>query len=335
MPAIISVIMVNYNGGFLTIDCLRSLEKQTFHTFEVVIVDNKSSDGSVALIDTFLRNSRLLSVTTIVRLESNLGFAGGNQEGVRFAKGQYFALLNNDTEPDEKWLEELVKTMDSDLRIGVCASKLMVYNSNRIDSAGDGYTTTLKGLKHGEGEESNKFNEQKFVFGACAGAALYRREMLEQIGFLDENFFLIHEDTDLNFRAQLASWKVLYVPTAIVYHKVRSSIGNMSDLAVYYTLRNSEFVRIKNVPVGVFIRCFPEFILGVISEFFYFAVKHKRFKLFMKAKMDAIKMFPRMWKKRKIIMKTRKVSNRYLLSLMTPIWQKDFFKAKLGKFLHD
>ena len=154
--------------------------------------------------------------------------------------------------PDEKWLEELVRQMDRDSRIGVCASKLMVYNSNRIDSAGDGYTRTLKGFKHGEGEESNKFNEQKFVFGACAGAALYRKEMLEQIGFLDEDFFLIHEDTDLNFSAQLAGWKVLYVPTAMVHHKVRSSIGIMSDMAVYYTLRNNEFVRIKNVPFGVF-----------------------------------------------------------------------------------
>ena len=192
----------------------------------------------------------------------------------------------------------------------------------------------LKGFKNGEGEQSIKFNKQRFVFGACAGAALYRREMLEQIGFLDEDFFLIHEDTDLNFRAQLAGWKVLYVPTAVVHHKVRSSIGVMSDTAVYYSLRNSELVRIKNVSFGVFLRCFPEFILGVISEFLYFAVKHKRFRLYIKAKRDALKMLPRMWEKRKIIMKTKKVTDRYLLSLMTPIWQKDFFKAKLGKFLH-
>ena len=332
--SIVSVIIISYNRGSLAVDCLKSLEGQTFLAFDIIIVDNGSSDGSVALIESFLQNSRLSSVTTVVRLERNLGFAGGNKEGVKFAKGQYFALLNNDTETDEKWLEELVRQMDRDSRIGVCTSKLMVYNSNRIDSAGDGYTRTLKGFKHGEGEESNKFNEQKFVFGACAGAALYRKEMLEQIGFLDEDFFLIHEDTDLNFRAQLAGWKVLYVPTAMVHHKVRSSIGIMSDMAVYYTLRNNEFVRIKNVPFGVFLRCLPEFILGAISEFLYFVVKHKQLKLFVKAKKDAIKMFPRMWEKRKMIMKTKKVTDRYLLSIMTPIWQKDFFKAKLGKFLH-
>jgi GT2 family glycosyltransferase len=329
----ISIIIVNYNGGLLTVDCLRSLEEQTLDAFEVVIVDNGSSDGSVALIESFLRNSHLSSVTTIVRLVRNLGFAGGNKEGVRFAKGRYIALLNNDTEPDENWLEELAKQMDGDSRIGVCASKLMVFNSNRIDSAGDGYTRTLKGFKNGEGEESNKFNEQKLVFGACAGAALYRKETLDEIGFLDEDFFLIHEDTDFNFRAQLAGWKVLYVPTAVVYHKVRSSIGSMSDMAIYYTLRNSEFVWIKNIPFGVFLRCFPEFILGIVSEFLYFAIKHRRFRLFVKAKKDALKLLPLMLRKRKSIMKTKKVSNSYLISIMTPAWQKDFFKAKLGKFL--
>jgi GT2 family glycosyltransferase len=192
----------------------------------------------------------------------------------------------------------------------------------------------LKGFKNGEGEQSIKFNKQRLVFGACAGAALYRREMLEQIGFLDEDFFLIHEDTDLNFRAQLAGWKVLYVPTAIVHHKVRSSIGIMSDMAIYYSLRNNELMRIKSIPFGIFLRCFPELILGAVSEFLYFALKHRRFKLFITAKRDAMKMLPQMWKKRKMIMRTRKVSNGYLLSLMTPIWRRDFIKTKLGKFLH-
>jgi hypothetical protein len=331
----IYVIVINYNGSSETIECLRALEKQTFSEFEIILIDNASLDNSVIQLNDFLRSYPLSSSVRFVRLETNRGFAGGNIEGMKYADGRFVALLNNDTIPDKTWLEELVTNMENHSGVGICASKLLMYNSDRIDSAGDGYTRTLKGFKNGEGDQSIKFNTQRLVFGACAGAALYRREMLDQIFFLDEDFFLIHEDTDLNFRAQLAGWKVLYVPTAVVHHKVRSSIGNMSDLAVYYTLRNSEFVRIKNVPFWVFMRCVPEFILGVISEFLYFAIKHKKLKLFMKAKMDAIKMFPRMWQKRKIIIRTRKVSNVYLLSLMTPIWQKDFFKVKLGKFLHD
>ena len=330
----VSIIIVNYNGGSLTVDCLKSLEKQTYKIFEVVVIDNRSTDDSLNIINAFLRKSSLLLISKVVKMDNNIGFARGNREGMIRAKGTYLALLNNDTEPHEKWLEELVKGINMDSTIGICASKLIQHDSNLIDSAGDGYTRTLWGFKNGEGEQSQKYNTQRTVFGACAGAALYRREMIENIGFFDDDFFLIHEDTDLNFRAQLAGWKVLYVPTAIVYHKVRSSIGSMSDLAVYYSLRNREFVRIKNVPFGVFMQCFPEFILGIISEFLYFAVKHKQFKLFLKAKKDALKMFPLMWKKRKSIMKTRKVNNRYLLGLMTPIWQKDFFKAKLGKFLY-
>jgi len=330
----VSVIIINFNGEKVVHECLLALEKHTHFDFEIILIDNGSSDNTLKVIDEFLQKTSIKTPVKIVALKRNLGFSGGNIEGLRHTSGNYIALLNNDTEPKEGWLAELVKHMEDNPEIGVCATKLLVFGSDQVDSAGDGYTRTLKGFKHGEGEGSTKLNKQKFVFGACAGAALYRREMIEQIGFLDEDFFLIHEDTDLNFRAQLAGWKIMYVPTAVVHHKVRSSIGDMSDIAVYYTLRNSEFVRIKNVPLGVFLRCLPEFILGVISEFLYFAIKHKKFKLYLRAKKDALKMFPRMWKKRKLIMKTRRVSNSYLLSLMTPIWQKDFFKAKLGKFLH-
>jgi len=330
----VSIIIINYNGGSDTLECLRALERQTFKEFEVILIDNKSLDDSVIQINDFLRSNPLSSSVRFVSLEINHGFAGGNLEGTKYAPGRFVALLNNDTKPDKAWLEELVTRMENDSGVGVCASRLVQDDSNLIDSAGDGYAKILRGFKIGEGKVANNFAEQKYVFGACAGAALYRREMLEQIGFLDTDFFLLYEDTDLNFRAQLAGWKVLYVPTAVVHHKVRSSIGVMSDTAVYYSLRNSELVRIKNVSFGVFLRCFPEFILGVISEFLYFAVKHKRFRLYIKAKRDALKMLPRMWGKRKMIMKTKKVSDSYLLSLMTPIWQRNLFKTKLKKFLH-
>jgi GT2 family glycosyltransferase len=112
-------------------------------------------------------------------------------------------------------------------------------------------------------------------------------------------------DTDLNFRAQLAGWKVMYVPTALVYHKVRATIGHMSDMAVYYTLRNIEFVRIKNIPLPLFIRCFLEFSLGTISELMYFAFKHGKMRLYLKAKMDVMRMLRIMFGKRR---RTRKKS---------------------------
>jgi GT2 family glycosyltransferase len=328
----ITVIVVNYNGNGLLRGCLQALERQSLVDFEAVIVDNASSDSSVYEIKEFLQETSLVHRVKVIPVGRNLGFAGGNIEGLKYAAGDYIALLNNDTEPDERWLEELVRAMDTDPEIGICASKMIVHGTDIIDSAGDMFSTALKGFGAGEKQKSFLYNERKYVFGACGGAALYRRKMIEEIGFFDGDFFLIHEDIDLNFRAQLNGWKALYAPAAIVYHRVRSSIGHMSDMAVYYTLRNSEFVRMKNVPLVIFIRCFPEFIIWTITEFAYFVLKHKKLRLYFKAKIDALRMFPWMLKKRSVIMKNRKVSYKYLLGMMTPLWQKDFLLAKIKKF---
>ncbi len=330
----ISIIIITYNANDLLRDCLRALERQSLRDFEIVIVDNASSDSSLYEIRGFLKGASIASRVKLISSERNLGFAGGNIEGLRHAEGEYIALLNNDTEPHEKWLEELVKAIETSPKIGICASKMLVYGSDIIDSAGVEFSTALKGFGAGEGQNSFLYNERKYIFGACGGAALVRKKMINEVGFLDEDFFLIHEDIDLNFRAQLNGWKVLYAPAAIVYHKVRSSIGHMSDMAVYYTLRNSVFVRLKNVPFAIFIRCFPEYIIWSLMEFVYFAIRHRRLRSYLKAKLDAIRMFPRMLKKRAIILKDKKVSDQYLLSIMTPLWQKSFLLAKIRKFFY-
>ena len=333
MPKV-SVVVLNYNGGSLLGECFKALQRQEFRNFEIIVVDNGSAGDTKDMIEQQLKQNGLIERSKILMLDKNKGFSGGNIAGLMAATGDYVVTLNNDTSAEGPWIDELVSPMENGNEIGICASLLNVHGLHNIDSAGDGFSRALKGFKRGEGKAPVHFDKREHVFGACAGAALYRREMLDDIGFFDEDFFLIYEDTDLNFRAQLAGWKVMYVPTAVVHHKVRSSIGEMSDLAVYYSLRNSELVRIKNVPLGVFLRCLPEFLIGVISEFIYFAIKHKRFRLYFKAKRDALKMFPRMWKKRKEIMKKKKVSNAYIMSIMTPVWQKDFFSSKLRKFLH-
>ncbi len=333
MPKV-SILILNYNGGNLTQECLRALMFQTFRDFEIIVIDNGSSDDSLRAIQEFLALSSSSTAAKLIPLKSNTGFSGGNIEGMKYARGEYIALLNNDTEPDRLWLEELVKAMNTHPEAGICASKMLVYGTGIIDSAGDGFSTLLKGFKHGEGEEAERYSVQKYVFGACAGAALYRRSMIEDIGFLDENFFLIHEDTDLNFRAQLYGWKVVYVPTAVVGHKVRSSIGHMSDMAVYYTLRNSEFVRIKNVPFNLLMRCLPEFILGSIAEFMYFAVKYGKAKMFFKAKRDALRMLPEMLRERKQIMKNKKMSDKYLAEVMTPVWSREILRSKARKLFY-
>ncbi|HKN19098.1 MAG TPA: glycosyltransferase family 2 protein [Dissulfurispiraceae bacterium] len=323
MPKV-SVIIVNYNGERVLGDCLRAVEGQSFRDFEIVLVDNASTDGSLSLAGHL----------NPISLPENRGFTGGNIEGLRHCAGDYIVLLNNDTEPEKGWLQALVDAADAHPEVGICASKLINHGTNRIDSAGDLFSKALKGFKRGEGDVDNGFNREEYIFGACAGAALYRRSMLDEIGFLDEDFFLIHEDTDLNWRAQLAGWKVLYVPSAAVYHKVRSTIGQMSDLAVYYTLRNAVFVRIKNIPFRVFLRSLPSFLAGMLTEFFLFGIRHGRPGLYIKAKSDALRLLPRMLKKRTDIMKKRKVSDAYVLSLMTSVWEKKFLRAKFKRLLY-
>lgn len=332
MPRI-SVIIVNYNGADYIVDCLRALAVQLVRDFEVIAVDNGSSDNSLELVRIFSEKNSMMYPIKIIPLDRNIGFAGGNLEGLSHATADFIALLNNDAEPDKAWLGNLLAAMEADSSIGICASKMMSSGTDKIDSAGDGFSTALRGFKRGEGKDRNIFDRQEYVFGACAGAALYRRKMIEEIGFFDEDFFLIHEDTDLNLRAQLAGWKVLYVPSAVVNHKVRSSIGHMSDIAVYYTVRNSEFVRIKNVTLALFLRCLPGFIIGAVSEFIYFALKHGRLRIYLRAKRDAIKKMRGMLNKRGGIMSMRKVDDRYLYGMMTPVLEREFLSEKIRKFL--
>lgn len=324
----VSIITVNYNGKHLLKACLESLYAQTFRNFEIIVVDNNSSDGSPQYISDSFPHVQLIP------LAKNIGFAGANVEGLKHASGTYIFLVNNDTELGKDCIRSLVSAMKSDPGIGIAATKMILHGTGTIDSAGDGYASVGRGFKRGEGSHSSSFNNPEYIFGACAGAALYRRNMLEEIGFFDEDFFLIHEDTDLNFRAQLAGWKAMYVPDAVVYHKVRSTIGHMSDTAIYYTLRNNEFVRIKNIPFGLFIRCLPEFILGTISEFIYFAIRHRKLKSYVKAKIDVLKSLQKTLRKREAIMKKiKKVDNRYLYSIMTPLWSKEFLTMKMKKLL--
>ena len=333
MPPSVTVIIITFNSSSTIEDCLLSLNHQTFQDFDVVLVDNSSHDNTQSVIQS-LQPLLNFSLKTVF-LDQNLGFAGGNNVALRHACGQHIALLNPDAFPTAHWLEALVRTMDQHPEVGICASKLLVHGSDVIDSAGDGFSTALKGFKRGEGRSKDLYDETEYVFGACAGAALYRKRMIDNIGFFDEEFFLVHEDTDLNFRANLTGWKVIYVPTAIVYHKVHSSIGKMSNVQVYYNLRNAEFVRIKNISLVVFLKHLPALMISALAEFFYFAIRHWRFRIYVKAKYDAIRSLPALYRRRKVIMQQKTVDNGYVERLLTPVFHKEFLGFRLGRLFFD
>lgn len=325
---LVSIIIVTFNNASVIKNCLLALREQSYRNAEVIVVDNDSADSTVRIIENF-------PDVKLVEAGINLGFTGGNILGLSHIQGELIVLLNPDTEPSPVWLEQLVHGMETDQQLGLCASKLIVYGTDIIDSAGDGSTTTGRGFKRGEGKDSSLYNTLEYVFGACGGAVMLRRELIADIGFLDNDFFLIHEDTDLNFRAQLAGWKCLFVPKAVVYHKVRSSIGIMSDMAVYYSVRNSRFVWVKNMPIKLILKYLHHHIIQEIGSFLYFCIKHRKWRAYWHANIDFIKLLPGMIKKRKQVMRLKKITDSELEEKLFAITDKQLFREKLSKILNE
>jgi len=216
-----------------------------------------------------------------------------------------------------------------DRAVGICSSKLIFENIQTVNSAGDGLTTAGVGFNRGLGGNAEDFNASEPVFGACGAAVLYRRRMLDEIGFLDEDFFLYDEDTDLNFRAQLAGWKCIYVPSAVAHHVANATSKRLSDLHVYYHTRNLEFVWIKNMPFGVMIRFAHHKVIQELGSFCYLCLRHGKWRPFFRAKRDALTILPVMLQKRKQIQAGRRVPNRYVRSMLTSMFTKGFFEQKV------
>jgi GT2 family glycosyltransferase len=231
------------------LECISSLQNQTYRDFEVTIVDN-SGKG--------LARERLgdLRGVNIIDAPRNLGFGTAVNEGWRRSGSPLLATLNDDAIAHPDWLAAMVRTLESDPETGMCASQVRLYGEDQLDSAGmliagDGSSKQRGHLHLFEGFESCEE-----VLFPSASAALYRRAMLEEIGGFDDDFFLYCEDTDLGLRARWAGWKCLYVPEAVVEHHYSHSAGRASPLKAYYVERNRLFVLAKNFPAGMLV-CAP------------------------------------------------------------------------------
>jgi len=324
----VSVIVVNWNGERFLEDCLAAVSSQSYDNREIILVDNGSFDNSVCL------TRENFPEVKIVPLSENRGFTGGNAAGVEIARGAYIALVNNDARPEKTWLESLIQPMLRDRSIGICASRLIFENTQTMNSAGDGLTTAGVGFNRGLGGEAARFVIPELVFGACGAAVLYRKRMLDEIGFLDEDFFLYDEDTDLNFRAQLAGWKCIYVPTAVAYHMANATSHRLSDLHVYYHTRNLEFVWIKNMPLEIMLRFAHHKVIQELGSLCYLCVRHGKWIPFFRAKRDAFKMLRVMLKKRAKIQSGKRVPNRYVRSVLTSMFTLSFLRQKLQQLIY-
>ncbi len=258
MP-LVSVVIPNWNGAHLLPTCLDSLRRQTFQDFETVVADDGSTDGSLALLADSYRE------VGSIALGENRGFSRAANAGIQASSGGFVALLNNDTELDPRCLGELVRAMQAEARLGACAAKMVYYDDPRIiNSAGHACNPDGVVVDIGRGQADGPwFDRPREVLGACAGAALYRRRMLDEIGLFDPDFILSFEDADLDWRAQRAGWRCLYVPTAVVKHREGVSREIRSRRAVFLGMRNSVHVWVKDWPASSLARHFPELWRGL------------------------------------------------------------------------
>jgi len=279
---LISIIVVNYNGKKFLSGCLNSIFLQTYLPFEVIMVDNASTDDSLEYVQKNFPDVKIVAQST------NLGFAGGTNAGIRMAKGEFIFTLNNDTITDSHLLEEIVQPMQQDSHVGVCGSKMILPNG-RINSTAICISRSGAAWDRGMDEpDLGQYDTPEEVFGACAGAALYRRSMLEEIGLFDEDFFLFMEDVDLAFRAQLSGWKCMYVPSARVVHFHGGTSGTGSELAVYYGNRNLIWYIIKNFPPRVLFLSMPWIFARNCCDIPYYLLR-QRGKAIVRSKIDAIR----------------------------------------------
>lgn len=243
----VSVVVVNFNGRHLLAACLNSLRAQTYPDFEVILVDNGSSDGSLDYVQRAFPQVRIIANAT------NVGFAAGCNQAVAADQSEFIVMLNNDTMVEPTWLEELVRAVQADDRLGMAASKMLFADRpNMINSAGICIDRACIAWDRFGGlddswPDSNRATE---IFGPCAGAALYRRSMLEDVGLFDEQFFMYLEDVDLAWRSQSRGWRCIYVPSARLYHKHSGTAVEGSAQKQFLLSRNKVWLVAKNLHSG-------------------------------------------------------------------------------------
>ena len=238
----VTVIIPNYNGLKFMETCMAALERQNFQEFALLVVDNGSSDGSVR----WLEERGIPSIF----LKENTGFSGAVNAGIRAAKTPYVILLNNDTEADPDYVGELVRAIEQSPKIfSVSSQMIQMARRNLIDDAGDMYSVLGWAYQRGVGQPAERYGRSCVVFAACAGAAIYRRDVFSKIGYFDEKHFAYLEDIDVGYRARIWGYRNSYCPSARVYHVGSGTSGSKyNSFKVRLAARNSVYLNYKNMP---------------------------------------------------------------------------------------
>jgi GT2 family glycosyltransferase len=269
MPQPVAIVVVTWNSRRDIERCLGAAARED--PLEVVVVDNGSSDGSAEWVAAQYPQVRLL------RNDHNAGFSVANNQGIAVTSAQYVALLNNDAAPEPTWLANIVTAMESDPSVGMCAAQILRWGQrDTIDSMGiaPDRSGTFWQLENGL-PRADAPSAPRPVFGASGAACLYRRSMLDDIGGLDEDYFAYLEDADLAWRAQLAGWRCLCVPTAVVYHRHSATAGQGSPLKGYHLGRNKWWTIIKDYPAPAILWNLPVVVGRDLLAVSYHMIIHR------------------------------------------------------------
>ncbi|QQS38620.1 glycosyltransferase family 2 protein [Candidatus Woesebacteria bacterium] len=348
----VSIIIVNWNGGEVFKNCLTSLSKLKYKNWELIVVDNGSSDGSEKLA------KKIILPTTNYRLlvnKVNLGFAPANNQAIKFAKGDYVLLLNNDTVVSPDLLDQLVSRMEKDKKLGVIQPKIFMMDPpspkptdgqappspivtegqgriSYLDNAGS-FFTRIGFLEHwGFGQKDSKeFNKETKVFSCKGACMLVRKSVIDEIGLFDNDFVSYFEESDFCWRVWLAGWKVVYFPNATIEHKVGFTIKRLDVVKINYDYyKNRIMSLIKNLELINLIYILPIHLfisLGIAFVFFLRGQKNSAVMI-----IDAIGYNIRNIKvtleKRKIIQQQRKVNDQFIFNNLSR-------KVDFNKFIND
>jgi GT2 family glycosyltransferase len=317
----ISIILVTWNSASYLPRCLDCLDAQTFKDFEIVLIDNGSTDGCLESLES--RWPRLL--LHIERLGENRGFAAANNIGAHLARGSWLALLNSDAFPDPDWLKNLFQAAEHYLEFSFFASRQLQANArNLMDGAGDVFHISGLAWRRYACFPADQFGlDPVEVFSPCAAAALYSRQAFLQVGGFDEDFFSYHEDVDLGFRLHLQGFRCMYVPDAVVYHIGSATLGPQSDFALYHWQRNFIWSFIKNMPSTLLWRALPAHLIANFVYQINYTFRG-RGGILLKAKRDALRGLSSILRKRHMIQKIRKISNLELLGVMERGWMQPY-----------
>lgn len=312
--SLLSIVIPNWNGARFLPTCLDSLRRQTYPHLEIIIVDNASADDSRELITSGYPEVRLIA------LAENRGFTGACNAGIAAARGDLICLLNNDTEVDSAWAAAVVDAFARHPEVGSVASKMLLFDKrDHFHTAGDFFTTDGRAGNRGVWQrDTGQYDREEYVFSACGGSAVYRRAMLDQIGTLDDDFFFSGEDVDLGWRAQLADWRCLYTPAAIVYHHVSATGGGVTSS--YYDGRNSIFILVKNFPAALW-RKHSGAVLRAQFRRAWEALRAWRgaaARAYLRGVLAGIIGIPCLWRKRHAIQAQRRVSIETLEAILSP-----------------